>query len=295
VPKDRDPQWWRDRGPDSSGPREARGGIKAHSRRGPFGQSWWARRWLQALERLELGGRLVRGRSYARRGQVLDIAIDEGRVTASVQGSRKDPYAVTLRVPPLSAAAWRGVGAALGQEARFAAKLLASEMPEDVEEAFTRAGVSLFPSARAELGTECSCPDWSNPCKHIAAVYYLLGEEFDRDPFLLFRLRGLSRAGLVALLSRAVPRPASRHARDRAPVAAKRAEPVPSEPGAFWSGGVVPPAENVRAPETTGALLRRLGPFPFWRARAPLARALDPLYARATLRATDVYVGRGGS
>ncbi|HEV7499959.1 MAG TPA: hypothetical protein VGQ33_08150, partial [Vicinamibacteria bacterium] len=139
MPKDRDPGWWRERDWEESRPREARGGIKAHSRRGAFGQSWWARRWLEVLERLDLGGRLVRGRSYARRGQVLDLAVEEGLVRASVQGSREDPYAVTIGVGTLSAAAWRKVGRSLGREARFAAKLLASEMPEDVEEAFTRA------------------------------------------------------------------------------------------------------------------------------------------------------------
>src|SRR3954470_4925600 len=200
MPKDRDRDWWRGR-PESTGPREARGGIKAHSRRGAFGQSWWARRWLDVLERLELGGRLVRGRSYARRGQGLDVTIEEGRVRASVQGSRKDPYAVTIHVPPLTPEEWRRVGVLLAREARFAARLLAAEMPEDVEEAFAAASLSLFPQSRHELETTCSCPDWSNPCKHIAAVYYLLGEEFDRDPFLLFLLRGLSREALVALLA----------------------------------------------------------------------------------------------
>ncbi|HEY8148692.1 MAG TPA: SWIM zinc finger family protein [Vicinamibacteria bacterium] len=287
MPRDRDRPWWRD--PEASGPREARGGIKAHSRRGSFGQSWWARRWLDVLERLELGGRLTRGRSYARRGQVLDIAIEEGRVKASVQGSRPDPYTVTVKIALLSAPAWRSVAQSLRQEARFVAKLLASEMPEDVEEAFKRAGVALFPARRAELVTECSCPDWSNPCKHIAAVYYLLGEEFDRDPFLIFQLRGLSRAEMVALLRS----PRSEHAaRPRLSTAsAIPAEPLPADPAAFWSGGEIPPAPEVRVPDTTAALLRRLGPFSFWRGKRPMTAELDPLYGRAAARALDIFVG----
>src|SRR5947207_8624183 len=236
MPKDRDRDWWQDR-PPSTGPREARGGIKAQSRRGAFGRSWWARRWLDVLEKLELGGRLGRGRSYARKGQVLDIAIEEGRVGASVQGSREEPYAVTIRVQPLASGDWRRVGGALAREARFAAKLLASEMPEDVEDAFTAAGLSLFPSSRRELETSCSCPDWSNPCKHIAAVYYLLGEEFDRDPFLVFRLRGLSREGVVALLGSASP---------ESPPPAAPVEPLPVDPREFWSGGALPDPEQVR-------------------------------------------------
>jgi uncharacterized Zn finger protein len=296
VPRDRDQDWWRSRYPQSSGPREAHGGIKAHSRRGHFGATWWARRWLQVLESLELGGRLSRGRAYARRGQVLDIAIDEGRVTATVQGSRKDPYAVTIRVTALSASAWRKVGEALCREARYAAKLLASEMPEDIEGAFTRAGVSLFPARRRELLTECSCPDWSNPCKHIAAVYYLLGEEFDRDPFLVFRLRGLSREGLVALLGSMAP--ARRGARgkdariDAAPEAAPASpDPLALDSTAFWSGGEKPPPAEVRAPDAAAALLKRLGPFPFWRSAAPLATLLEPIYVQASRTGLDAYVG----
>src|SRR5207247_2013948 len=119
-----------------------------------------------------LGARLGRGRSYARRGQVLDVAIERGLVEARVQGSRPAPYKVSIKVKTLSGAQWKRASAALAREARFAAKLLAFEMPEDVEKAFEGAGLSLFPERRKDLTTECSCPDWSNPCKHIAAVYY---------------------------------------------------------------------------------------------------------------------------
>ena len=76
-------------------------------------------------------------------------------------------------------------------------------MPQDIEEVFHQAGLSLFPERSRDLETDCSCPDWSNPCKHIAAVYYLLGEEFDRDPFLIFKLRGMDARGIPALLGAA--------------------------------------------------------------------------------------------
>jgi uncharacterized Zn finger protein len=174
------------------------------------------------------------------------------------------------------------------QEARFVAKLLASEMPEDVEEAFERAGMSLFPVRRADLVTECSCPDWSNPCKHIAAVYYLLGEEFDRDPFLIFQLRGLSREGLVALLR---SRRSERATRRGSAAGATPAEPLPADPAAFWSGGEIPPPPQVRVPDATAALLRRLGPFSFWRGKSPMTAELDPLYERAAARALEIVAG----
>src|SRR6266536_2139216 len=176
-----------------SRPLAARGGIKARS----FGKQWWSRRWVAVLEALNLGGRLRRGRSYARSGQVLSIDIEPESVKAEVQGSRPEPYRVTIAVKRLAGADRTRVAAAVAESALHVAKLMAGEMPEDIETLFDRAGVSLFPARASELRTDCSCPDWSNPCKHIAAVYYLLGEEFDRDPFLIFRLRGIDTAALL--------------------------------------------------------------------------------------------------
>ncbi|HEY2945587.1 MAG TPA: SWIM zinc finger family protein [Vicinamibacteria bacterium] len=275
-----------------SRPREVKGGIRARSRRGAFGRSWWARRWIAVLESLELGGRLGRGRSYARRGQVLSIAIDKGRVEAVVQGSRPEPYQVTLQVETLSAAAWQRVVAALAGEVRFAASLLAGEMPPDVEEAFRAAGLSLFPMRREDLHTGCSCPDWSNPCKHIAAVYYLLGEEFDRDPFLIFRLRGLDRDELVRLLDRAAatsPAPAP----GKAETASGPPEPLPPQPSDFWRGRELPEGflGEVEVAPVSAALLGRLGQFPFWRGREPIADALAPAYRDAAALGLDAFLG----
>src|SRR5215218_651606 len=188
-----------------STPRQAKGGIKAQSKRGGFGESWWAKRWIQVLESFNIGARLSRGRSYARNGQVLAIAIEKGKVEAKVQGSRPRPYDVTIEVKTLSESEWAKVIDALGRQALFAAKLLAGEMPQDIEPLFQEVGLSLFPAKLGDLTTACSCPDWSNPCKHIAAAYYLLGEEFDRDPFLIFTLRGLGRDALIAALGAAGP------------------------------------------------------------------------------------------
>lgn len=275
-----------------SKPRDVKGGIRARSRRGAFGQSWWARRWIAVLEGFELGGRLQRARSYARRGQVVSISIEKGRVDAVVQGTRPDPYTVTLETRTLPEAEWTRLAATLTREARFAAKLLAGEMPTDVEEAFRRAGLSLFPARQEDLRTACSCPDWSNPCKHIAAVYYLLGEEFDRDPFLIFRLRGLGRDELIRLLGRAAatsPAPPERSPGGRRAVR----DPLPSEPSAFWQGRELPEdfLGEVEAPPVVAALLGRLGQFPFWRGRRPLGEAVAPVYHAASARGLEVFLG----
>jgi len=201
---------------EAESPRRVKGGIKAQSRAGSFARSWWAKKWIEVLESFDLDSRLARGKHYARRGQVISIDIQKGKVAALVQGSRSHPYKVSLGVKLIPAAAWKRAVTAMASEAGFSARLLNGEMPADIERAFESVKVSLFPAGLKELDTHCTCPDWSNPCKHIAAVYYLLGEEFDRDPFLLFRLRGMEREELLEALGRSADTGSSRSRRTRA-------------------------------------------------------------------------------
>jgi uncharacterized Zn finger protein len=275
--------------PPASSPLPAAGGIRAQSRRGAFGRSWWARRWIDALEGMGLGARLARGRAYARSGQVLSVQIQGGCIRARVQGSRPTPYQVRVQVRPLAEEAWAKVGRLLASRAAYAARLLAGEMPADVESVFREAGVGLFPASVAELETECSCPDWSNPCKHIAAVYYLVGEEFDRDPFLLFELRGMSRQGLQALLGT----PAARPTPEAGPEPEPPPEPLPADPVAFWSPRTEAALPEVPAApaQATAVLLRRLGNLPFWRGSRPMVEALEGAYATAAARALALLAG----
>jgi uncharacterized Zn finger protein len=280
-----------------SAPLAAKGGIKAQSKQGGFGKNWWAKRWIAVLEGFHFSARLTRGRSYARRGQVLDIQVEQGIITAKVQGSRPRPYAVEIKVKPLSRAEQARLGKALAKQALFTAKLLAGEMPQDIEQAFVGAGLALFPKRLDDLQTGCSCPDWSNPCKHIAAVYYLVGEEFDRDPFLIFKLRGLDRDGLTALL---LGEETSTHStRPRAAAPAVHPPPIPvegpidSSAATFWEGSELPPRwlGDVRVPPMQAPLLRRLGNFPFWRGNERFADALMPVYASACEYAQEVLMG----
>ena len=256
-----------------SRPIQVSGGIKAQSQRGAFANRWWAKRWIAVLESFDIGTRLGRGRSYARQGQVLDIQIAPGEVKAKVQGSRSTPYQVRIQLKPLSAANWRKLTAAMAAEARFSAKLLAGEMPTDIEELFEEQNLSLFPRKHGDLETDCSCPDWSNPCKHIAAVYYLLGEAFDRDPFLMFKLRGMEREALLAQLGEVAGND------DGWPPA--EPEPLPDNPLAFWTMPPLPETVTgpLIAPTPSAALLQRLGLFPFWRGETSLLETLEPVYA----------------
>ena len=190
--------WWQDY--DSDGPIEVEGGVRARSKRGAIGEQWWAQRFIAALESSGMSGRLQRGRSYARRGQVLAFHLTAGAVTAQVQGSRPRPYDVSIMVRVLTPGQWRAVEARLASQALFRARLLAGEMPAEIEEAFASCGTPLFPASPRDLDMECSCPDWEVPCKHLAAVCYVLAEAFDDDPFAMLAWRGQPRDELLAAL-----------------------------------------------------------------------------------------------
>jgi uncharacterized Zn finger protein len=193
----RNPPWWEY---ESAGPIAVEGGIRAKSKRGAIGEQWWSQRFIGVLESWGMSGRLQRGRSYARRGQVLEFTLATGRVTARVQGSRPSPYKVEIIVLPLTTAQWRAVESRLAARALFRAKLLAGEMPAEIEQVFADAGTPLFPRSAADLEMRCSCPDWGVPCKHLAAVCYVLAEAFDADPFAMLAWRGKAREDLLSAL-----------------------------------------------------------------------------------------------
>jgi uncharacterized Zn finger protein len=199
--------------PPPSRPQRVDGGIKARSKRGAIAQTWWSERFIEVLESIGVGGRLQRGRSYARAGQVVNLHVAVGTVTAQVQGSRPRPYRVRIGLTAFDKTQWAQLEKALADDAWYTAKLLAGEMPEDIEDIFTSVGLSLFPTGPRDLSMDCSCPDWEVPCKHLAAVCYLLAESFDTDPFAILGWRGRDREDLLTNLRalRADGSPAADH------------------------------------------------------------------------------------
>jgi uncharacterized Zn finger protein len=187
--------------PPPSKPLPVDDGLKARSTRGAIARTWWSGRFIDVLESIGVGGRLQRGRAYARRGQVMALAVDAGGVTATVQGSRARPYRVRIGLVAYGKAEWAQVTQALADDAWYAAKLLTGEMPRDIEDVFAALGLSLFPAGAGELSMDCTCPDWEVPCKHIAAAFYLLAESFDDDPFGILAWRGRDRDALLDGLS----------------------------------------------------------------------------------------------
>jgi uncharacterized Zn finger protein len=216
-------------------PIRVEGGLRARTERGAIGDTWWSKRFLAVLESLAIGGRLSRGRSYARAGQVLSLEIAPGLVSAAVQGSRPHPYDVTIRLRVLDEPTWAAVEAALAGQAIFSARLLAGDMPTQIEEVFASAGEPLFPTAQRDIVLSCSCPDYQVPCKHLAATFYLVAEAFDADPFQILFWRGRDRDELLTHL---------RELRSGADAAATRTRKTRSRTAKATGGG---PAEGVSA------------------------------------------------
>jgi uncharacterized Zn finger protein len=269
---------WEGRFPPPSRPRKAVGGIKARSKRGAIGEQWWSRRFIDVLESFGMQGRLTRGRNYARSGQVLSLEIGTGHVTALVQGSRVKPYKVRLTVDPLTKPQWRTVERALAGRALFRARLLAGEMPAEIEEIFDDCGTSLFPRSARDLAMSCSCPDWEVPCKHLAAVCYVLAEAFDDDPFGMLAWRGKSRDDLLAAL-RGLTGPA--------PTASLRPQDAGTDRlladslAGFWSSGLSPARLRALPPAAAAPadlLLRGFEPPPIEVQGQDLAAILRPAY-----------------
>jgi uncharacterized Zn finger protein len=194
----------------------------------------------------------------------MEIDVEPGHISARVQGSRRKPYKVQIMLKPLNDRQWDTVFDALAEQAIFAAQLLNGEMPAEIDQVFAKVKVPLFPATRGDLKTDCSCPDWANPCKHIAAVYYLLGERFDEDPFLMFELRGRSKDEIVAALRER--RVQGMQVADEAADAPETIEPVEVAGledclDCYWQLGseVAEMTLRIATPEVDMALLKRMG------------------------------------
>lgn len=261
-------------------PLPARGGIAL----GGTVERWWSRRFIELLESLGLGSRLERGRDYARAGQVIELDVEPGIVLAKVQGSRHTPYRVRIRPKTFSEHQWARAEKAIAARALTLATLLAGEMPNDVDEVLASVRLALLPSAYGELRVSCTCPDAANPCKHVAAVYCVLAERFDRDPFALFTLRGRTKEELLEALRRRRAKAAGRA--PAVPAGDERREheepPLLHTLDRFWRSGPELAGLHVSplASEAPDALLRQAGPAPVSSGGLNLVEVLAPAYVR---------------
>jgi uncharacterized Zn finger protein len=273
-----------------------------------FSRTWWGQRFIAALERFTDAARLGRGRSYARNGRILDYKLVKGTVTAKVRGSinpyfgvYKEPtYNTTITIKSISATDWTKVIRQITSRADLVTMLLMNEMPDTIEDVFAASGLHLLPHSQSDFTTKCSCPDYANPCKHIAGVYYLLASDLDQDPFVMFELRGLSRDDLHTELARSPLGQilaSSLTAEADVPV-----EPVESyytrptkEPAAagvnslkeFWAGAKRLPTPLVTASQASvpALLIKKQGDYPsFWHKDGSFIGVMEELYERVRMK-----------
>lgn len=279
---------------------------------GQFSRTWWGKRFIDALEAFTDPGRLGRGRSYAVNGRIRSYTIADGTVTAKVRGSvnpyfgvYKEPlYDTEITITPIKPADWTKIISKISMRADLVTKLLMNEMPDAIEDVFTSLGLHLLPHSQRDFETDCSCPDYSNPCKHIAGVYYLLASALDNDPFIMFELRGLSREKLHAELARSPL--------GQILASSLNAEEIPLEPTdtyytrptrepiaetdavthkEFWTGKqrlptAIPAAMQASVP---ALLIKKQGDYPpFWHKDSSFIGTMEELYDRVRTKSKQM-------
>ncbi len=266
-----------------------------------FSKTWWGQKFIAALESFSDSARLGRGRSYARNGKIKEHAIANGKITAKVRGSvnpyfgvYKEPtYNVKIEIKQISATDWSKIVSLLGSKASSISKLLLGEVPDNIETAFTSLNLHLLPYSRQDFKTDCSCPDWENPCKHIAGVYYLVAAELDRDPFLLFELRGISRSRLQQELAKSPLGKALSTALDEGELPLqstdsyhtklrKQVRSLPTASKDFWQGAQrLPQTVAIEMATVPAVVIKKGGDFPeFWTRDNSFIEVMAELYER---------------
>jgi uncharacterized Zn finger protein len=265
-------------------------------------KTWWGQNFIDALEGFTDSGRLSRGRSYSGDSRILKFEIHkDGIVTATVRGNvnpyfgvYKEPkYTIKLQMAAIPDKDWKKAVNYLGSKASLVSKLLMNEMPDNIDAAFSDVKLHLLPRNRKDFKlTQCSCPDYANPCKHIAGVYYRLAAQLDQDPFLLFELRGLPRDKLHDALRKSPLGEVLAGMMDERDSPAEASEsyyprprPATKEPDyrSFWRGkktlptDIEPPTPAV----VPGILVKKAGDYPaFWHKDSSFIETMEEVYAR---------------
>lgn len=266
-------------------PKSTGGGIKLR-KAAEQGEAAWGRRWMESVSGFTRAKSLERGLRTAKSGQVLSVNVEQGFAVAEVQGSRARPYKVEIGLPMFTRKQWLRVADALVKKAFYMAKLLAGDMPPEIEKIFADAGAPLLPAAQSDFSSDCSCADEEVPCKHVTAVYYILSQEIDRNPFLLMDMRGLGRAQLLAEVQlrrsaggKPAKAPAAGASFDRPPQTALSDRlndffQAPKDHPIFW------PVENEALGRRLkpGGRLHEMGAPPFWQSDNSFEDVLTRIY-----------------
>ena len=166
-------------------------------------KSFWGKSWCVNLERYsDYENRLPRGRTYVRNGSVIDLQIAKGEISAMVAGS--ELYQIKIAIAPVTQARWKTICRDCAGSVDSLVELLQGRLAKGVMDRVCREGDGLFPSP-TEIKLSCSCPDWADMCKHVAATLYGVGARLDEKPQLLFVLRNVDENELLASAGQAPP------------------------------------------------------------------------------------------
>ncbi len=271
-------------------------------------RTWWGEKFLGVLSTCMDAGRLRRGGAYSGPGRLLKFDIDGHAVKARVRGNinpyfgvYKEPrYQVTVSLRQFSAKQWKGITNDMSRNAALLSQLLLNEMPADIERIFSARNLCLLPGKPSDLVSECSCPDYASPCKHVAGVYYRIASLLDRDPFLLFQLRGMrfdrlhqalaaSDLGQALVDRMGTPDVELEYHACRYPAPVR--EPLKhGDLKSFWQGAEpLPEVDDLpEEPAASAILIRKGGDFPgFWDHGKSFIEMMEPIYERIVRRNRD--------
>ena len=278
---------------------------------GEFSRTWWGQKFITAIESFTDSARLGRGRSYARGGKILEFAVNKGKIEATIRGSvnpyfgvyTEPRYHTVVKIKAIAKKDWSKIIQSMAKNASFVSKLLLNEVPENIESSFREVNKNLLPRSESDFQTSCSCPDWSNPCKHIAGLCYRFASELDEDPFLIFELRGLTQEQLHQELAKTPL--------GRALIAGLQTEELAPDPVTsyytrpqkeqfnsstslkeFWQGKTITPQliSETREANISGILVKKVGDFPeFWHRDISFIATMEELYQRVKTKNRDVF------
>lgn len=276
-----------------------------------FSRTWWGQKFITAIESFTDSARLGRGRSYARGGKILEFAVNKGKIEATIRGSinpyfgvyTEPRYHTVVEIKPITKKDWSKIVQSMAKNASFVSKLLLNEVPENIESSFREVNKHLLPHREEDFQTSCSCPDWSNPCKHIAGLCYRFASELDEDPFLIFELRGLTQEQLhqelvKTPLGRALVAGLQTEQLALNPVTSYYTRPQIKQLNTetslkeFWLGKTINPPEETETRESniSGILVKKAGDFPaFWHRDTSFIATMEEFYQRVKTKNRDVF------
>ncbi len=277
---------------------------------GEFSRTWWGQKFISAIESFTDAARLGRGRSYARGGKILEFAVNKGEIEATIRGSvnpyfgvyTEPRYHTVVKIKPILPKDWSKIIQNMAKNASFVSKLLLNEVPENIESSFRSVNKNLLPRSESDFKTSCSCPDYSNPCKHIAGLCYRFASELDEDPFLIFELRGLTQEKLHQELAKtplgqALIAGLKTKELNPIPISSYYTRPQKNQSNSatslkeFWQGKTItPPLSETRETDISGILIKKAGDFPeFWHRDLSFIATMEELYQRVKTKNRDIF------